>query len=221
MASLDSISVRSRDPGSSSLSSPCSSQAKRNARKQDTCPSFPHTTSNSSALPRKVSAGITDFNNGCNSQNICHHHQQRQHDQPTNVPKRKQRDSAAPDEDHRAAKKTREHVTTLPSSNLGLAVEFVEKVAALSNEQNAPADSSLVVFPLDLNEMVFRTVRLLETQQAFCSAGKPGHVDIGYHYSHSTSLASIESNGLLSKSERKAKGIASRFHGEVYGAGVF
>ena len=69
--------------------------------------------------------------------------------------------------------------------------------------------------------MVFTTERLLQAQEKFRSEGRPFSVDIGYHYTQSANLDRIQTDGLLSRPERKANKIKSKHNGSAYGEGIY
>jgi hypothetical protein len=63
--------------------------------------------------------------------------------------------------------------------------------------------------------------RFLDAQMDFSERNIPIHVDIAYHHTRGENLKTIQSNGLLSHSERKIQNIVSKHNGSVYGDGIY
>jgi len=62
---------------------------------------------------------------------------------------------------------------------------------------------------------------MIRTRFDFELVGFPTRVDIAYHYTRTENLGTIRVNGLLSKAERSASNINSKFNGSTYGDGIY
>ena len=113
----------------------------------------------------------------------------------------------------------------MSSTPSGKAWMLVERILTLMDEislesqQNPPTDS-LQFNTVSTDDMVFLAERMFEFQESFRQGGKPTLVDIGFHFTNSKSLDKIKTDGLLSKVERSATGIAASNNGSKYGDGV-
>ncbi|CAJ1969690.1 unnamed protein product [Cylindrotheca closterium] len=122
------------------------------------------------------------------------------------------------------AEKEHEAMTKSP---YGKAVLVVQEILELTKNTKDQAKNEYPNFAqnfdsVSTDDMVFLAKNLLEKQREFLASGILGFVDIGYHYTDSTNLNSIRTNGLMTRNERDSQGIqAHRFHGSTYGDGVY
>jgi hypothetical protein len=112
--------------------------------------------------------------------------------------------------------------TLMHTSVTGRAWKFVEKVLALHDQykQSGLLESHLIV-PLATDDLVYLTEKFLRKQAALRVQNRPTTVTLGFHFTTSTNLSQIRSNGLLTKQERQDRNIHSTFNGSVYGDGVY
>jgi hypothetical protein len=164
---------------------------------------------------------------------------------PTTMPQQKQQADATPclDERQRGARKRIEDGTPMLSSHSGRAFQFVKKVLQVMEEIDAMyaqrchqsflrrrpllggcIDDSIAkvsaVF-VTKEDMVVLAERLMETQDTFKMAGKPHRVDLAYHYTQKGNMASIQTNGLLTKKERSRHHIPVKENGSTFGDGIY
>ena len=145
--------------------------------------------------------------------------------------KRKKPDWISPKEHNRLAKKKDEDAYRSPESRLEhneaeamfpisiKSIELVQDVIQLTEEHNT---NSLRIYALGEYETVSRTEHFIEMLQRFRSAGKSTLVDVAYHYTDMSNLASIRQNGLLSRTEQESSGTTARkYTGAVYGEGIY
>ena len=93
---------------------------------------------------------------------------------------------------------------------------------ASSNTMAAAADDDTnKASAIAKDDMVFLAANMFRQQDAFYSAGKPVHVDLGFHYTRPDNVSRIRTDGLLSKAEREGLGISSFYNGSVYGDGIY
>ena len=91
--------------------------------------------------------------------------------------------------------------------------------ASASTSANRPYYN---IAPMALDDLVFTTERMLEAQDLFRAEGRPVTVDIGYHYTSSACLSSIQRDGLLSRPERNSIDVRNtQFHGASFGEGIY
>eukprot|EP00977_Amphora_coffeiformis_P012141 scaffold2992_cov214-Amphora_coffeaeformis.AAC.23 len=95
----------------------------------------------------------------------------------------------------------------------------VEQLSDLAMRLSAKVPNFLRL--VHMNDIVAMMERLLDTKQRFLEQGKPSLIDIGFHYTVPDNLERIQTDGLLSKSERDQRGIVSNFNGTVYGDGIY
>jgi len=69
------------------------------------------------------------------------------------------------------------------------------------------------------DDMMFLMERMLELQLQFLAEGKPTQIDIGFHDTTPENLASIRTEGLLTKAERDSNNVQSHYNGSVFGDG--
>ena len=74
---------------------------------------------------------------------------------------------------------------------------------------------------LKSSDMIFLAERMFELQEQYRKHGKNVHVDIGYHYTKSSNLSRIRTDGLLTKADRRAASIHSHSNGGTFGDGVY
>ena len=118
-------------------------------------------------------------------------------------------------------------MTTSSSEPIGKAWNLVEQVIQLCSQKQQYKIHNIQ--PVAKDDMIFTAVRLIEKQAEFASRTTSRgtrrlstSVDLGFHYTNSTNLASIQQNGLMSKSERDRSGVRSdRFNGAASGDGVY
>jgi hypothetical protein len=101
-----------------------------------------------------------------------------------------------------------------------LVKDLFETCHNLQRSQEAPPSLEIERFAWDEDTMVSFVQRLVQTQEIFRKAGKPTHMDVGYHFTKTQYLPSIRVHGLLTKAERQARNIDSRHNGAAFGDGI-
>ena len=109
-------------------------------------------------------------------------------------------------------------------TNTGKAWNFASKVLAFQQDMLKSQDPDMNANnfkTVNQDDMVFLAERVLEKQEEFRQDGKPFHVDIGYHYTHSNHMHRVKTNGLLSNAERQERNIQVNFNGATFGDGIY
>jgi len=116
-----------------------------------------------------------------------------------------------------------------PRSSYGVADKYKEYnqyhhwasnfVRLIYAEQTPHPDFEIMIAAIDL--FIRMVAQFFSTQKFYESDYKPFQVDIGYHHTSSKNLDSIQKNGLLLRSERQEKNIASQFNGDMHGDGIY
>jgi len=129
---------------------------------------------------------------------------------------------------HESAQKEAE--ASMLTSTTGKAWKFVEQVLDLHKKLSVTTAAATTprgkdgavteIGPVAVDDMVFTTERVLQAQEEFRAAKRPVTVDIGYHYTRSKNLSSIQQDGLMSRPERDASKVESKFNGSAYGEGA-
>mmetsp|Transcript_4335 Transcript_4335/g.7973 ORF Transcript_4335/g.7973 Transcript_4335/m.7973 type:complete len:197 (+) Transcript_4335:131-721(+) len=71
------------------------------------------------------------------------------------------------------------------------------------------------------DDIVILAERMMDAQDEFIQAGKPFHVDLGYHYTLESNIERIRTDGLLTKKERREKSVNVRNTGSFFGDGIY
>jgi len=71
------------------------------------------------------------------------------------------------------------------------------------------------------DDIIFLTENLLVAWEDFKRRNIQATIDIAYHHTKSENLATIRTNGLLSREEQKQQHISSKYNGSKYGDGVY
>ena len=107
----------------------------------------------------------------------------------------------------------------------GKAWNFVSKIIAFQQDMLQKQDANMNANNfrvVNQDDMVFLAERVFQAQQEFLLAGKPFHVDIGYHYTYRNNMDSgVRTDGLLTHAERREKNIQSNFNGATFGDGIY
>jgi len=106
----------------------------------------------------------------------------------------------------------------------GKAWNFASKILSYQQDMLASQDPNMNANnfkPVNTDDMVFLAERVFEKQEEYRQAGKPFHVDIGYHYTRSKNMDRVRTDGLLSNAERRERNIQSRFNGATFGDGIY
>jgi deltex-like protein len=112
-------------------------------------------------------------------------------------------------------------VTQMNLTPEGRAWQFVNQIL-LESEKLQAKNATVPVKPVANDDLYFTTLKLLEKQEEFFASNVDFTVDVGFHYTASTNLDNIRSNGLLTKPERQQQGVTDAiFHGAVFGEGVY
>jgi len=115
-----------------------------------------------------------------------------------------------------------EHEAAMNATFCGKAYKFVEAVVeAFRAKQLASSSNAIEMKPIAVDDMLPMVERCAEAQGIFRLEEKDTVVDIGYHYTRSDNLPSIQTTGLLTKCERQDKGIVNNYNGSTYGDGVY
>lgn len=77
------------------------------------------------------------------------------------------------------------------------------------------------IAPMGVSEMAATAERFFETQQDFKNRKLPSKLSIGFHYTASENIRDIVRFGLLSRSDRSATGVHSKFNGDNVGDGIY
>jgi len=101
-------------------------------------------------------------------------------------------------------------------SPTGIAILFLEHLDALL-EPHSGHD----ILPLNQNNAVHWTERLLECQAKFKSQGKPTRIDIGYHYTHAAFFEGIQNKGLMTIDDRVTSGHQNTRNTAFFGDGIY
>ena len=111
-------------------------------------------------------------------------------------------------------KRRKEEEKRMKSSIPGKAWDLVKGLIVLAKEIEE-------ISTIAEDDVIFLAERLLKAQKDFKGRGLPYTVDIAYHHTQSINLATIKTDGLLSRVEREEKGINSKFNGSSYGEGIY
>ncbi len=107
----------------------------------------------------------------------------------------------------------------------GKAWNFVSKMISFQQDMLHKQDANMNAMNfrvVNQDDMVFLAERVFQAQQEFRLAGKPFHVDIGYHYTHHQNMDSgVRTDGLLTHAERRERNIQSNFNGATFGDGIY
>lgn len=116
------------------------------------------------------------------------------------------------------------HTLAMLDTPTGKAWNFVSRVLAFQQDMVTSQDPDMNANnfkTVSQDDLVFLAERLFEKQDEFIQAGKPSHVDIGYHYTHSSNMDRVRTDGLLSNAERQERNIRSRWNGATFGDGIY
>lgn len=105
----------------------------------------------------------------------------------------------------------------MESSIPGKAWGLVEGALSLQTEDIKTKGIEIIA----QDDIIFLAERFLRAQQDFNERKIPCHVDIAYHHTRSENLQTIQTKGLLSRSEREEQNIYSNYNGSVYGDGIY
>lgn len=104
--------------------------------------------------------------------------------------------------------------------SLACAWLFAERAVCLFDRLVQEHQCTDFLQPVNMNDII-ALEKFFALQESFVGAGKSSVVDIGYHYTKRIHLRSILENGLLTKGERDAQHIVSKFNGSAHGEGMF
>jgi hypothetical protein len=86
---------------------------------------------------------------------------------------------------------------------------FVDQVFEVHEDICRRNEICLVVCPLPYEQLVQFASRMLHIQSQFIAQGKPRFVDLGYHYTHTSCMASIQEVCRLKAMPRALSAVAS------------
>ena len=119
--------------------------------------------------------------------------------------------------------RAKEYEMMASSTHTGKAILLVEKINNLLHilRQNDPSNYNMVQ-PVAHNDLVALAERTFEKQQYFIDKNISSYVDIGFHYTRPANMQAIQSNGLMTKGDRRSQNIQSaNMHGSTFGDGVY
>ena len=120
-------------------------------------------------------------------------------------------------------KRAKEYEMMASSTHTGKAILLVEKINNLLHilRQNDPSNYNMIQ-PVADNDLVALAERTFEKQQYFIDKNISSYVDIGFHYTRTANMQAIQSNGLMTKGDRRSQNIQSaNMHGSTFGDGVY
>ena len=97
----------------------------------------------------------------------------------------------------------------------------LEEHSKLQGHMASSNNNAVSLELVGIDDMLVLVERLAEAQAVFGFDQKMTHVDIGYHYTRGDNLHNIRSNGLLTRTERRAKGVDNNYNGSAWGDGVY
>ena len=122
-------------------------------------------------------------------------------------------------------KYSKEILQGMTSTPTGKSLLFVQHVLSLHCRLEASAPKNLdITSKVDVmakDGMVPLTERLLQLQAVFKASGKDATVDIGYHYTKSSCLGQIRTNGLMNATGQKANNVIPNLRGSRFGEGIY
>jgi hypothetical protein len=122
------------------------------------------------------------------------------------------------DEDFALLEAQMETDEAMENSVIGLAWKFVTRLLEEHKSNLSPAAGCAVI---GIDDLMYTVERFLETRDIFQMQGKDTRVDLGYHFTKSENLKYIQMNGLMTRSDRRAKGVDRNFNGDSFGDGVY
>lgn len=107
----------------------------------------------------------------------------------------------------------------IQSGNLQQQPQQHAAAAAVAANATAAADQTSL---LAIDDLVNLAMRMLEKKEDFQKGRRSTYIDLGFHYTSSTNLDSIRTEGLLNRKERDSRKVkAHTFNGSSLGEGIY